>query len=94
MPTRINYTLTAAIKEAGSVTGASRRLLEALSANEKDSALGLLADAILRAGPFSLRADFSEWESAERAAHDIEHHATTLAEGYRNTAIFSQEQST
>lgn len=91
---RPNPTLAAASDAAGGVhKGTSRRLLEALSIHEGDSPLGLLADSILRAGDFTARMSRDEWEDAEDAAGQMEEHADALAEDYRHTAIFAQEQS-
>lgn len=91
---RPNPTLTAASNAARGVHKVtSRRLLEALSIHEGDSALGLLADAILRAGDFTARMSRSEWEDAENAAGDVENQASAYAEDCRHAAIYAQEQS-
>ena len=62
---------------------ATTRLLEALSANEGDSTLGLLADALLRSGPFYLR-NADDCRGGVDACADISLHAETLSEEYEH----------
>ena len=67
---------------------ATARLLEALSANEGDSTLGLLADAILRSGPFYVR-NRDECNDAENACADLTLYAETLSEAHEQAIDYA-----
>jgi len=71
-------TLATASKGVGR-KGATARLLKALSANEGDSDLGLLAHAILHAGDYYVR-NGDDAVNAETSCGDILCHAEALSE--------------
>lgn len=86
--TRINATLTAA-QNAGTGTrdSATRCLLEALSKNEADNPLGLLADAILHGGGYyAMNGD--DVDAIYNHAETIRNTAEEIADAYVATADY------
>ncbi|MBM1556694.1 hypothetical protein JQV19_08540 [Sulfitobacter mediterraneus] len=71
---------------------ATTRLLEAISANEGDSDLGCLIDAMLGAGDFYVCSHRSDYEDAAVASERMHGLAEDLAEQWRMSAEYHAEE--
>ena len=86
--TNINPTLTAAQSAgAGTHKGTTRCLLEALKKEERDSDLGLLASALLRAGGYHIQTA-DDMEFIETHTDEIVHRAELIAAEYQQEADY------
>ena len=87
----INQTLTAAqTAGAGTQVSTTRHLLEALSINEADSALGMLADALLHGGDYMTR-NAEDMADVEVHADMIRSTSERIAEAYENEAAYCMQ---